>query len=482
MNYTLLISISFYMVLMLLIGYWSSRRIGGVADFLVAGRNLPFSLALATTLATWFGAGTCMGAAGVAYSDGILGVIADPFAAGIALIIAGIFYVGLLRRMKLMTITDVFGIYYDKNSEIFASLLMIPVYIGWVGSQMVAMGYLINIFTGLDTNTGIVIATIIVLVYTYAGGMWAVTITDAVQISILIIGLIYTLPIALHKVGGWESLVSQTPKEFWHLYPHTTNYGNWLSYAGQWGLMGLGVIVGQDLIQRSLSCKTEKIAQTSAIWSGLLYLTLGFIPVILGFVGRIVLPGLEDPEMVLPKLAIELLSPFGEVIFIGAIISAIMSSADSSLLAGSSLLTNNVLRHLYPKENEQTFLKWNRAAILIFGVMSMILALYVQKIYVLMVNSWATLLVAILVPVTAALYWRKANRTATWVSMIAGVYTWIGYIVVSAHFVESISEEIFYQGAAYGGVASLSGYVIITLIRYKNIPDCIPVKLQKYAD
>jgi len=142
MNAAVSFGVLAYMAAMLAVGFWASRRVKNLTDFLVAGRRLPFSLAVTTLFATWFGAGSCMGASGTAYTDGLLGVISDPFAAGLSLILAGLVYVALFRRMELLTVTDVFGRYYGKGAEVFASVLMVPVYIGWLGSQMVALGYL----------------------------------------------------------------------------------------------------------------------------------------------------------------------------------------------------------------------------------------------------------------------------------------------------------------------------------------------------
>ena len=202
-----------YIAGMLVIGYWSSKKIKNLADFLVAGRRLPFYLAVATLFATWFGAGSCMGASGTTYSMGLRGVISDPFAAGLSLILAGLFYVGFLRRLELLTVTDIFGRYYSKNSEIFASVLMVPVYIGWLGSQMVALGYIMNILTGIDPLAGILIGGFIVLLYTFAGGMWAVTLTDFIQVSVLVLGLFIMLPVVLGHVGGLNALIESNRPE-----------------------------------------------------------------------------------------------------------------------------------------------------------------------------------------------------------------------------------------------------------------------------
>lgn len=469
-----ILGISIYILIMLVIGYWSSKRIKNLADFLVAGRRLPFYLAVATLFATWFGAGSCMGASGTTYSMGLRGVISDPFAAGLSLILAGFFYVGFLRRLELLTVTDIFGRYYGKGSEIFASILMIPVYIGWLGSQMVALGYILKVLTGIEPSIGIIIGGIIVLVYTFAGGMWAVTLTDFVQIIVLVFGLFIMVPVVLDKVGGIEALIKSTPKEFWRIVPSGADYNDWVSYVGQWTLMGLGCIVGQDLIQRSLASKNETVARNSAVTAGVMYICIGTIPILLGLAGRIIMPGLENPEHLMPNLAMTYLPSFMLVLFMGALVSAIMSSADSSLLAATSLATNNVILRIFPHIKEEKILSLARVVTLVIGFSSLVLALYVKQIYHLMVNSWATLFVGIFVPVTAALYCKKANKPAAWVSMVGGTATWLGYIFISTGNIQEISDPLFYRAAAYGGAVSAVSYVVMTLIRYKSIE---PVKL-----
>ncbi len=474
MNWIILVGVFVYMALMLAIGYWSSKQIRNLADFLVAGRRLPFYLATATLFATWFGAGTIMGAAGTAYTDGILGVISDPFAAGLSLILAGIFFVALLRRLNLLTITEIFGKYYSKGAEIFASVLMVPVYIGWLGAQMVALGYIMHTLTGINPLLGIILGAVIVLIYTFAGGMWAVTLTDFVQVIILIAGLFVILPAALGHVGGLGQLIKSTPREFWHVVPQNADYQGWMSYFGQWALMGLGCIVGQDLIQRSLASKNEKVARWSAITAGIGYFTIGFIPILLGFAGRLIFPNIADSEFVVPQLAMKFLSLPLLMIFLGGLISAIMSSADSSLLAATSLMTKNIILELFPQKKKEDFLPLARYTTIVMAIISMLVALYIKQIYNLMVNSWATLFVGILVPVTAALYWKKANKEAAWASMILGTGTWIGYIIVKTGNFQEIADPIFYTAAAYGGIVSLVSYVVVTLVRYKKIQ---PIKL-----
>jgi len=473
-NGVILTVVTIYMAAMLGIGYWSGKRVHHFSDFLVAGRRLPFWLATATLFATWFGAGSCLGAAGASYTDGVMGVIADPFAAGASLMIAGIFYVGYLRRLKLLTITDIFGKYYGAHSEIFASILMVPVYVGWLGSQIVAIGYLINFLTGMNALAGMVIGAVVILIYTWQGGMWAVSVTDFVQAIILILGLWMIFFAVLSHVGSLGRLLQMSPSGFWDFVPAAGDYKSWWSYLGQWLTMGLGCVVGQDLIQRSLSSRTEGIAKRSAVTAGVMYIIIGLIPILLGLAGRFVLGEVNNPEMVIPQLASLYLPPLPIAFFIAALLCAIMSSADSSLLAACSLIVNNISRPLKPHTSSAGLLAQTRFSMVIVMILSTVIALCVQQIYDLMINSWATLFVAIFVPVTAALYWHKANAQAAWGSMVLGLLGWISSLIVLSQQAGGLNDEVLNQAAVVGGAASFLGYGFITLVLYDQIK---PVKI-----
>ena len=323
-----------YICIVLWIGWWAGRRIKGMSDFLIAGRRLPMWMAFATLLATWFGAGSSMGVCGTVYTDGLPGIISDPFAAAISLIIAGVFFVGMLRRLRLLTVTDVIEKRFGKSAGVYASAWMIPVYIGWLGAQILGIGKILNLLTGIAPEWGTIIGAVIILLYTAVGGMWAVTLTDVVQVSLIIIGLALIVPGAVDVAGGLEAIFKSVPAEHLTLAPADNSWNTIVGYMGQWCVMGLGCVVGQDLIQRSLSSRTDRIAVSSTVLAGVVYLMLCVVPITIGFAGRIILPELKDGEALLPLLASKILHPVVFTIFLSALISAIMSSADSSLLAG----------------------------------------------------------------------------------------------------------------------------------------------------
>jgi Na+/proline symporter len=290
---------------------------------------------------------------------------------------------------------------------------------------MVAFGRVIQSLTGLDATLGICIGAGIVLAYTAAGGMWAVTLTDFLQILVLVIGLCALTPVLLHDMGGWSAIRAQVPDDRFHLYPHTGGAEAWLNYARDWLVIGLGNLAGQDLIQRSLSARSEKVAQHSALLSGALYLTVGLLPVLLGIAATVVFPRLEDPDMVMMRLGQEYLPPFALILFLGALTSALMSSADSALLAPASVIGWDIVRYFRPNAEERTILLVCRVCIPVLGLLSLYLALVHNTVYTLMVDSWSILLATLFVPLTAGIWWSGANRLGAQAGMLSGAAAWV---------------------------------------------------------
>lgn len=505
------IGIGIYLAAMLFIGFLCSRKVNSMNDYLVAGRRLPLWMATATLLATWFGAGSCMGVAASVYGDDVRSVIPDPIAAGISLILAGIFVVGFLRKYKCLTVTDIIANKYGKNAGIYASFWMLPVYIGWLGAQVLGIGTLLNLLTGVSPFWGIIVGAAIVLIYTTLGGMWAVTLTDVVQVTLIIFGILIVIPGAMEQAGGITHVLNEAhangqlsllPKADYTFNQH-------IGYIGNWIIMGLGCIVGQDLVQRSLAAKTPEIAKQSSIYSGILYLLIGLVPITIGLAAKILFVKWFTPEQlvqiasgdlensVLPYVAYRVLSgingvgPIVMTLFFSALIAAIMSSADSSLLAASSLFTNNILRPLCPKLSNKTLLMSTRISAVLFLVGSVLLALTIKSIYVLMTNAWASQLVVVFLPVVAAIYLPHSKRFSAWACMLTATIVWIGYAAwvalqtsfsgtyeAAADLLESDAvTDAFSAGAVYGFVSGAIVFFAVYLWEKRCVhePDTSPI-------
>jgi SSS family transporter len=420
MQLQVLLGIGVYIVAMVVIGVYASKKIATSVDFINAGRSLGLLLCSATLFASWFGGGTALGGAGAAYEEGFLGVIADPFGAGLVMIIAGMFVLRPIRKLGFSTIVSFYEVRYNKLVGVLASIFEIITYIGWAGALIVSFGFITHALTGIPETYSILIGGIVIIAYTWAGGMWAVTLTDAVQMVVLIIGVVFMLPLGIKAVGGWDAFTSQVPENFFHMWPRGANLNGWLVYVAAWLSLGLGCLPEQALIQRGTAAKNENVAVWSGYNAGILYLTIGLIPPILGMIGSLLFPGLDNTEMVLPKMALEVLSPWGVTLFLGALIAAIMSSADSAILAPAVIMGDNVLRYFKPDASDEEVLKVSRIMVPIFTVVCIAVAMYAKVVYDLMVLAYTLLLVSLVVPLIGGLYWRKANSWGAAASIITG--------------------------------------------------------------
>ena len=476
------IGMAIYMGILLLIGFYSGRKVNSMKDFLVAGRRLPLWMATATLLATWFGAGSSMGVSATVYSDGIGGVLADPLGASLSLMLAGVFIVGLLRKKKYLTVTDIISDKFGRGAGIYASLWMLPVYIGWIAAQLLGMGTILHVITGISVFKGTLIGAVVVLVYTVSGGMWAVTLTDVVQVSLLALGLVVIMPFAINEAGGIDKIIASLKPGDLSIGPGEITCVNDVTYyIGSWIIMGLGCMVGQDLIQRSLASRSAKVAVSSSVISGFLYLLIGVIPIMIGFAARTVLAkynittetmGGDLENQVMPRMAILILGsihPIAMTVFLAALISAIMSSADSSLLAGSSLLVRNVIDNLMPSKDPKATLRRTRITTFALLVIATVLAFTSKSIYALMVNCWTSQLVVVFLPVIIALYVPKASRSTAWAVMFVSTVVWLFYTFVSVcgtnlGFTELLQSDMFERaqtcGAVYGFASGIVCFIL----------------------
>jgi len=384
--------------MMLVIGIWASKRTGSTANFIVAGRRLPIWIGSATIIATWFGGGTMMGAAGASYEHGLIGVIADPFGGALCLFLVGFFFVRLFRRLRLLTFIDFFQNRYGTTAATIAAVGSIASNIGWTGALLVAFGLVFQSLTGVPMELGIMGGAVVVFIYTAVGGMWAVAVTDFVQIVVIAIGLVLLLVVVLIDVGGWSAISPQLPENTFRMIPAVHTWEVWLNYFRAWLIFGLADVTAQTLLQRAFSARNEQVAQNSFYLAGIGHLSLGMIPVLLGIIASVTMPGIVDTESVIPTMAIEHLHPVAIAIFVGALLAAIMSSADSALLAAASLFSVNILPLFKSELTDKLRLLATRIAIPVFGSMAVYVALEVQVVYDLIMDSNSVILVCVTIP------------------------------------------------------------------------------------
>jgi len=456
----ILVGASIYVGILVYLGYNASKKVKGSADFIVAGRKLPLLLCMFTIFANWFGPGTCIGAAGKAYEKGFLGVISTPFGSALCLLIAGFFFIRFLRRMRLLTVPDFFKRRYGEFLGVLAGVIMIPAYIGWTGSTLVAFGFILHTVTGISTTICILIGASIVLTYTIMGGMWAASMTDFVQALILIGGLILLVPFALKDIGGVEGMLNKVPESFFSIIPIQHTLVDWLWWIEMLLIIAVGSVPAQDLLQKAFSAKSERVAQWSTYFSAMLYISIALIPVFLGIMGSVTMPDIANPEFILPALGLKYLSPILMVFFTGALFAALLSSASGGLLAASSVFSTNVLAKIKTDMNSTQELKAVRYSVPVFGILGLMVALYFHNVFDLMVSSFGIIFVGLFVPLTAGIYWKKANTTAALASMLTGVIGWIVFA--------NIQET--YPGDLIAFFLSILVFIVVTHLTYKKTP------------
>ena len=373
-----------YLLVSIGIGLYAATRVHSAKDFAVAGRHLPLPIVTATVFATWFGAETVLGISATFVKEGLGGVVADPFGASLCLILAGLFFANKLYRMNLLTIGDYYRLRYNRAVELIAAVCIVVSYLGWVSAQIKALGLVFNVVSGgaVSQETGMVIGALIVLTYTTFGGMWSVALLDFVQMTVIMCGMLFIAWFVSGMTGGVGAVVAHAEAAGKLDFFPSGDYTHWVPFIGAWLTMMLGSIPQQDVFQRITSAKNEKTAVRGSVLGGSLYFVFAFVPMFLAYSATLVDPELfgdlleQDSQLVLPTLILQHTPVFAQVIFFGALLSAIMSCSSATLLAPSVAFTENILKHFVLKHmTDHQFLRAMRITLWCFGGVVLMVAL-----------------------------------------------------------------------------------------------------------
>ncbi len=469
MNHILL-GILAYVLLQLLIGFWVSRKIKTEDDYLLAGRSLGYVLATFSIFATWFGAESCIGTAGAAYSSGLSGVRADPFGYGICLILMGLVFAVPLYKLRLTTIADFFKIRFSGKVEKLTAMLMIPTSLFWAAAQIRAFGLVLSASSELNISTTIAISALIVIIYTVSGGLLADAWTDVIQGSVLIIGLLILLPIIFMNNGGVASTLSIIDMNKLNFIGESdaSSHFNFLSFVESWAIPICGSIVAQEVVSRVLASRSINVAKRSSLFAGGIYIFMGMIPLTIGLIGFSILPALQNEEQVLPMMAQKYLSPMLYVFFAGALVSAILSTVDSSLLACSALFSHNIVIPHQKNINEKKKVLIERGAVVGMGLLAYVLAVHAEGVYNLVKDASAFGSAGIFVAVMFGMFTKFGNGEAALTALASGAITWI-----IGHYI--LNFEISYLLSI---LVSVTGYVLVSIF-YKGEENLIHVEIEK---
>lgn len=445
-----------YLAGMYAIGFLAQRKIRNVEDFVLAGRRLPVSLATITIIATWFGAESLMTTADEVSNEGLRKSMLDPVGISVCLLLAGLFVAGPLWRMNLLTIPDFFYRRFGKVAEVVASLILVPSYFGWVAAQFVALAQLMETFFGIPKDQGIIAVAVLGTGYTLLGGMWTITWTDAVQIGFILLGLLILGHAILIELGngGWSAGIDRlwngTQPERWRIADPDTFWRDTLTALSALAVGALGNLPMQDLMQRICSAGSDKIAAKSCLLASGGYLLMGVLPVGTGMAAYLLLPeATGEFEDVVMVVASRLLSPALLLVFFLAIVSAVLSTIVSAVLAPSAVLAHNLIEpawhaRLGRKPAERSLLLLQRGAIVAVAAASALLAYGGEGAYELVQASYSMALVGMFVPFIVGLRTRRAPALAAIVSMVCGIGLWGLHMAIGWEiFLEPVFGERF---------------------------------------
>jgi len=423
-----------YWVISIGIGLWAALRVKNTADFAAAGHSLPMYIVTATVFATWFGSEAVLGIPATFLKEGMGGIVSDPFGSSMCLILVGLFFARHLYSKKYLTIGDFFKEKYGRTVEVLITLCIVVSYLGWVSAQIKALGLVFNVVSngGITQEWGMIIGAASVLIYTLFGGMWSVAITDFVQMIIIVIGMLYIGYEVAGMTGGVDVVIAHAAAaDKLNILPDW-NTAAVLGFLAALLTMMLGSIPQQDVFQRITSSKNADIAVKASILGGVLYFIFAFIPIFLAYSATLIDPQLvekylnTDSQLILPNLILNHAPLFAQVLFFGALLSAIKSCASATLLAPSVTFAENIVKGFFKHLTDQHLLKIMRVTVLVFTVLVTLFALNSElSIFEMVESAYKVTLVAAFVPLAFGVYWSKANTLGGLLAVLFGLITWI---------------------------------------------------------
>jgi solute:Na+ symporter, SSS family len=471
-NTILITFVVLYLVGTLAIGAWAGTRIKNTSDFAIAGRSLPLVMVITTTFATWFGAETVMGIPAKFVQGGLNAIVEDPFGAGTCLILVGAFFATKLYKQNLLTIGDFYRARYGRGIEVFCSVAIILSYLGWVAAQITALGLVFSVLTNgaMSETTGMVVGTLAVLVYVVIGGFLAIAWTDFIQMIVLVVGLSIIAFFASDLAGGADVVFSMAKsKDLFTFLPPPT-FTDIAMFVGAGLTMMLGSIPQQDVFQRVMSAKDARTARNGAMIGGFSYILFAFVPMFV-VASAVVVMGDQamelarnDYQRLLPTFVLTKMPLVMQILFFGALLSAIKSTSSATLLAPSTSFVENILKNLRPHMSDRQQLLAMRVTIVAFTaiVLAYAIAMKGTSIYDLVSTAYQVTLVGAFVPLVFGLYWSRSTTQGAITSIVLGVGTWV-------LFFPQINEPLsqLFPGQLAGLLAAIVGMVAGSLAPQK---------------
>lgn len=464
-----------YLLAMLGIGYWSTKMIKSNDDFMVAGRRLGPLLMAGTLAATEIGGGSSLGVVEKAYGEWGISASWYVITMGIAFIILS-FIAPKLRGAEVKTVPEYFRRRYGKASGLITAIIMILPLIGLTASQFIASATIVSVMMGIDFKLAVTVVAIVVTLYAVMGGLWAVTLTDFVQVFLIVFGMILAVPFAFRLAGGFEAIKTNVPAETWDMFRGigpSTVISLVIMYIASF-------TVGQEAVSRYYAARDGKTAIQGSVIASIINLVYAFIPTILGIAtlalinmnkidGQVILE--NGPKFALPHLALAAMPAVVVGLLFAGIISATMSSADSDLLGAGSIFGNDIYK-VYIKKNAGSteVMRVTQGTMIFIGFLAWIIAFNnTGNIINLLMFSFTLRAAGSFFPYIFGLYWEKSSEVGTIASLILGSLM----VILLEHTPFTLGIEFLKKNPILPGLlVSLMTFLIFTKWRPSDRTNC----------
>ena len=433
----LVTAVSLYLLLTVAIGWYAARRVHNATDYFAAGRSLPLYMNFATVFATWFGAETVLAVSSTFVRDGLSGVVADPFGAAACLIIVALVFARRFYRLNLLTIGDFYRKRYNRTVEVGTGVAITASYLGWASANLLALGICFNVLSrgSITLEQGIMIGAAVVLVYLLFGGMFAVAFTDLFQTAVIVCGLVYIAFVLGGQAGGAAKVLETAAAQDKLTLIPSFEPRDLIALLAAFLTMALGSIAQQDVFQRVTSAKDEHTAVRGTLLGGTFYLVFAFVPMFIALSALLIDPEAvktalasdgREFQLILPNLILNHATGFIQILFFGALLSAILSTASGALLAPTAIFTENILKPLTGgRMGDRQLLVTGRVMLVVFTGSVMLFALNSEaSMYEMVQNAYKVTLVAAFTPLAFGMFWRKATPQGAGLSIVMGLVTW----------------------------------------------------------
>jgi SSS family solute:Na+ symporter len=457
-----------YSIALVTVGLWIARRVRGSSDFFVAARSLTVPLLFSTVLASNIGAGSTVGAAGLAYRDGISAWWWNGAAAIGSIFLA--LWIGpriwkIAAEHNLYTAGDYLELRYGGAVRGVIALLIWFGTLAILAAQLIAGAAVLTVVAGLPRWAGALIGAVVMTIYFVAGGLLSSAWVNLVQLVVLLGGFVVAVPLIINAVGGFDAISAgaAVPSTFWDFMYSAGPGSGWTMLF----LLGANFVVSPGLVQKVYGAASPRTVKVAVGVQALALAVFSFAPVLVGMAARVAHPGIEGRDLVLPTMMLEHLPPLLGALALAAIFSAEVSTCDAILFMLSTSLSQDLYkRFVNPAAADRQVLAVARGAALVGGAVGVLLSVLIPTVVAALTIFYSLLAVSLFVPVVGGLYATRAGSREALASITAGVLT----LLVIRFFMAA--QYPWLDPTLTGIIAAAIAFFVVMAIRSpSDIPD-----------